>query len=59
MRPSMVMLSIMQENFLGEFKFSSCSISSQFLSNPPPMMPIKANKKHSCELFVIKIPGDA
>ena len=39
MGPGMVMFSINGKYLLGELKFLACSISSQFLSNPPPMMP--------------------
>lgn len=39
MGPGMIIFSIKGKYLLGEFKFLTCSSSSQFLSDPPPMMP--------------------
>lgn len=48
MRPSMIIFGIKGDNLSGEFKLFVCSISSQFLSNPSPMMPAKIFHKDSC-----------
>jgi hypothetical protein len=39
MGPGVIIFSINSKYLLGELKFLACGISSQFLSNPPPMMP--------------------
>lgn len=48
MRPGMIVFSIKGKYLLSELKFLACRIRSQFLGNPPPMMPTNICHSGQC-----------